>query len=140
MAVVPAIAADSARIYVYARRETAAGSWLTISCGSEAVAKLKRGYFFALAVAPGRHTISVEGGVPLVVEARTGEDVLVRLDWSYSVSRPPIPVLSAVRAEQARTEMKFLTYIDAGKMVSNAVANTDPRDPTAPGFKQREKR
>jgi len=90
-------------------------------------------------VPPGRHTFNVETGVPLVVEAHAGEDAFVRLDWNYSMSRPPIPVLSQARPEQARLEMKYLTYIDAGKIRSSAVAKTDPREPVSPGFKEREK-
>ena len=80
---------DSGRIYVYAQRETAARSWLPITCGGVVVAQLKRGMLFAINVPPGRHTLSVEAGLPAFVDVHSGEDVFVRLDWNYEVGRAP---------------------------------------------------
>jgi len=90
-----------ARIYVYAQRDTAARSWLPISCNNVVVAELKRGTFFAINVEPGPYSLFVEKGVPLSVDARSGEDSFVRLDWSYGIDRPPIPVLSKMYKDGA---------------------------------------
>src|SRR5258708_30771389 len=58
-------AEDQARIYVYARRDTAARSWMSISCGNAVVAEIKQGTFFAIMLAPGQYTFLSERGVPL---------------------------------------------------------------------------
>jgi hypothetical protein len=74
---------DATRIYVYAQRDTAARSWIAISCGGAIVAELKQGTFFALNVAPGAYTLFVDKGVPLSIEAHPGEESFVRLDLNY---------------------------------------------------------
>jgi hypothetical protein len=74
------LAADSARVYVYARWETPARSWLPISCDGEVVAKLKQGTLFAIDVTPGRHNLGSDRGVPVFVDVRSGDEVFVRLD------------------------------------------------------------
>lgn len=135
---VSASAEDSARVFVYEQRQTAASSWLPIFFDSAVVAKLNRGKFFAISVTPGRHSLSLEGGVPITVEARSGEELFVRLDWNFGMNRPPIPALSAVRPEKARAEMKFLNYIDSKKILSGRVAKTDPREPEPLRFKRRD--
>src|SRR5258708_1052166 len=78
-------AGDRARIYVYARRDTAARSWLPISCGNAVVAELKQGAFFAINVAPGRYTLSIENGIPVSLDARPDEESFIRLDWNYAL-------------------------------------------------------
>ncbi len=76
----PAAAEDSARIYIYAQRLTAARSWIPISCNGAVAAQLKRGTFFAINVAPGRYTLNVEKGLPAFVDVAAGGEVFVRLD------------------------------------------------------------
>ncbi|MDQ6676942.1 MAG: hypothetical protein M3Z09_06575 [Acidobacteriota bacterium] len=83
------LAGDSAKVYVYARRGSAARSWLSITCDDVLVAELKQGAFFAINVAPGSYTFSVEKGVPLSVDAQLREDSFIRLGWSYGISRSP---------------------------------------------------
>ena len=60
-----------------------------------------------------------------------------RLDWDFEVGRSPIPVLSAVRPDQALKEMKYLSYIHAGKVFSGSVPKSDPREPDQPRLKSR---
>jgi hypothetical protein len=91
-----ALAAGSGRIYVYAQRSTAAHSWLAIACDDVVLARIKRGFFFAFDAPPGRHTLSVDHGVPATIEIHPGVDSYVRLDWVMEVGRPPVPVLSTV--------------------------------------------
>src|SRR5258707_9980710 len=83
-------AEDQARIYVYARRDTAARSWMSISCGNAVVAEIKQGTFFAITLATGQYTFVSENGIPLPIEARAGEELFLRLDWNYAIGRPPI--------------------------------------------------
>jgi hypothetical protein len=132
-------AGDAARIYVYAQRGTPAHSWLSISCGGATVAELKRGTYFAINVAPGRHTLFVQGGVPLSVDTQSGEDSFVRLDWNYKIDRPPIPVLARVRAAEARREMRFLRYVNSKRVHSSLVSKTD-LPPVQPQLKTRNER
>src|SRR5436190_24317942 len=94
-------AEDPTRIYVYARRDTAARAWIAISCGSAGVAELKQGTYFAINVAPGPYTLFVDKGIPLSIDARPGEESFVRLDWNYGIDRSPIPVLARVRQSEA---------------------------------------
>ncbi len=133
----PAPAAHAGRIYVYAPRETAARSWLGITCGGLVVAELRRGILFAIDVPPGRQTLSTEEGVPISVELRAGEEAFVRLDWNYEVGRPPIPVLSVVPSKQARRQMQYLSYISGKHVRSRLVSKTDPREPEPLEFKRR---
>ena len=131
---------DQARIYVYARRDTAARSWLSISCGNAVVAEIKQGTFFAITLAPGQYTFLSERGVPLSVDPHSGEELFLRLDWNYGVGRPPIPVLSKVRQEEARKEMKYLSYINPKRVHSSLVPKTDPSPPVQPELRRREPR
>jgi hypothetical protein len=130
-------AADPGRIYVYAQRETAARSWLRITCSGIVVAELKQGMLFAINVPRGRHTLAVETGVPTIIDVRSGEDAFVRLDWNYAVGRPPIPVLSVVQPDQARKEMRWLSYIHPKQVLSSSVPKADPRDPMPLELKRR---
>ena len=130
-------AENSGQIYVYAERLTAARSWLPISCDGAVVASLKRGTLFAINATPGRHTLSTVTGVPAFVEVRSDEKTFVRLDWNFEVGRSPIPVLSAVRPDQALKEMKYLSYIHAGRVFSGSVPKSDPREPDEPRLKSR---
>src|SRR3989442_752208 len=116
------------RVYVYAQQETPARSWIPISRDGTVVAKLKRGTFFAVNVAPGRHMLSDERGVPVFVDARSGEESFVRLYWHFEVDNPVISLLQVVPPSQARKEMMYLTYIDAGKILSKSVPKKDPRE------------
>ncbi|HVX65789.1 MAG TPA: hypothetical protein VHA11_04260 [Bryobacteraceae bacterium] len=119
------------RIYVYAQRPTPARSWLPIFCGGAVVAEMKRGTVVAINVPPGRHTLSTQTGVPVSVEVRSGEESFVRLDWHFEEGHAPIPVLSVVSSERARREMKYLSYIDATRVLSASVPKTDPREPAS---------
>jgi hypothetical protein len=131
---------DATRIYVYAQRDTAARSWIAISCGGAVVAELKRGTFFAINVAPAAYTLFVDKGVPLSIDAHPGEESFVRLDWRYGMDRPPIPVLAKVRQSEARKEMKFLSYISAKRVHSSLVPKTDPSPPIQPQLRRRDER
>ncbi len=137
VASLPGLAEDAARVYVYARRETEARSWTAVSCGGAAAAEVKQGHFFALTLAPGRYSLSVENGVPLSVDAAAGEDSYVRLDWHYQVGRPPIATLSKVRPEEALREMKYLAYVPSKRLHSSLAARSDPRVPVQPRWKSR---
>ena len=113
---------------MYSQRETPARSWLRITCDGAAVAELKQGFFFALALPPGRHMLGLESGVPAFVDLRAGEDAFVRLDWNHGVGRAPIPVLKVVRPDRAHAETRFLSYIAAKRALSATVSKSDPRD------------
>ena len=126
-----------ARIYVYAQSETPARSWIPISCDGTVVAKLKRGRFFAVNVAPGQHMLSDERGIPVFVDARSGEESFVRLEWHIEVDKPVISVLEVVPRGQAREEMMYLTYIDTGKILSKSVPKKDPRQIPRPRLRRR---
>ena len=132
--------ANTGTIYVYAQRLTAARSWIPITCGGAVVAELKRGKLFAIELRPGRYTLAPASGTPLVVKLRSGEESFIRLDWIYDAGQRPVPVLSIMRPEQARREMKYLSYIDANKVRSGTVPKTDPRPPEPLQFKKRDGR
>src|SRR5437763_3048683 len=85
-----------ARIYVYAQSETPARSWIPISCDGTVIAKLRRGRFFAINAAPGRHMLSEEKGVPGFIDARSGEESFVRLAWNIEVDKPVISMMEVV--------------------------------------------
>jgi hypothetical protein len=93
------------------------------------VAEIKRGRFFAIDVAPGRHMLSEEKGVPTFVDARSGRDSFIRLNWHIEVGQTAIPVWEIVDAASARRDMLDLTYIDAGRALSKSVPKKDPRGP-----------
>jgi hypothetical protein len=134
---IPLFAEGPARIYVYAQRPSAARSWIPISCDNAMVARLRQGTFFAVNVAPGKHVLSTDSGVPTVVELRPGEDVFVRLDWHMEIGRRAIPALAAVKPERAQQEMTYLSYIDAGKVLAASVPKSDPRRIPEPQLKKR---
>jgi hypothetical protein len=120
---------DLSQIYVYSQRETPARSWMTVVCDGRPIADVKRGYFFALNVRPGRYTLSLADGVPVSVDVRPRGEAFVRIDWSHHVRRRPIPVLNTVASERAKRELRFLSYVDSGRIHSTAV----PAAPTPPG-------
>lgn len=125
-----AAAADqSSRVFVYSEWETPARSWMTILCDGQAIAEVKRGFFFAVNLRPGRHFLSVSDGVPVSVDVASDEEAFVRVDWNQDVRRPPIPVLSSVAVDRAKKEMRFLNYVDRKRIHSMAVPGTDPRPP-----------
>jgi hypothetical protein len=128
----------SARIYVYARRDTAARRWLAISCGNAVVAEIKQGTFFAVDLEPGQYVLSLERGVPIVIDAHSSEASFVRLDWHYGMERAPIPVLSKAPEKQARKEMKFLIYISPRQVHSSLVPRSDPDPPVEPRLHTRD--
>jgi hypothetical protein len=132
-----ASAEDPARIYVYARRDTAAHSWLAISCDSSVVAEVKHGAFFAVNLALGRHAFFVDGGLPLFIDAASGKEIYVRLDWNYGTGRSPIAVLSKVNPTDAQREMKYLSYIAVKRSHSSLVPKTDPRKEIQPQLRMR---
>lgn len=137
VASLPGLADDTARVYVYARRETEARSWIAVSCGGAVAAEVKQGHFFALTLMHGRYALSVENGVPLAIDAAAGEDSYVRLDWHYQVGPPPIAALSKVRPDEALREMKYLAYVPSKRLRSSLAARSDPRAPVQPRLKSR---
>ena len=125
----PARAEERARIYVYVQQETPARSWFPVSCDGIMVAEIKRGRFFAINVGPGRHMLSEETGVPTFVDARSGRDSFIRLNWHIEVGQSAIPVWEIVAPSSARRDMLDLTYIDVGTVLSKSVPKKDPRGP-----------
>jgi hypothetical protein len=73
--------------------------------------------------------LSDENGIPVFVDAHAGGESFVSLDWHFEVDKPPISVLSVVPPPVARREMLYLTYIDAGEVLSRSVPKADPRGP-----------
>jgi hypothetical protein len=106
----------TSQIYVYALRDTAARSWIAISCGNIVVAELKQGTYFIINEPAGQYMLFVEKGVPLSIDTRTGGPSFIRLDWNYGMGRPPIPVLATVRQRDARKEIKYLSYINSKRV------------------------
>jgi hypothetical protein len=135
--VFPASAEDNGRVYVYAQRLTEARSWMPVYCDGEPVARIKAGRLFAIHLAAGRHTLSLEPGVPLPIEVRPGEESFVRLDWHMELGRSAIPVFNLTRPELARKEMTNLSYIDPKQALSPAVAKTDVRELRQPELRRR---
>lgn len=129
--------ASAQTVYVYAQRETPARSWLPVYVDGAPAADLRRGVFFAFHLPPGRHSFTIETGVPLTVELRKGESIHLRLDWNHHLNRPPIPVFTRVPRARAEQEMMFLSYIPANKIHSTAVPKSDPRLPAKPEFQTR---
>jgi hypothetical protein len=119
-----------ARIYVYVQRETPARSWLPISCDGSVVAKVKQGKFFAINVAPGRHMVSPERGIPVFIDVRSGSEAFVTVGWRNGErGGPAIPFLvwEVVAPSVAERDLTYLTYIDEDKVLSKSVPKTDPR-------------
>ena len=129
--------AHAETVYLYAQRETPARSWIPVYVDGAPAADLRRGAFFALHLPPGRHSFTIETGVPLTVELRKGESAHLRLDWNHHLNRPPIPTLSRVPHARAEKEMMFLSYIPANKIHTTAVPKSDPRSPAKPAFHSR---
>lgn len=126
----PSACADArARIYVYVQMETPARSWFPIWCDGNVIARIKRGRFFVIFVAPGRHMLSDEKGVPVFVNARSGQKSFVRLDWHVNVGGPEISVLNEVSPGTAHSDMIYLSYIDTNQSLSGSVPKADPREP-----------
>ena len=127
-----------ARIYVYVQSETPARSWFPIFCDSSAVAKLKRGRFFAIDVRPGRHMVGAKESVPVFVDAESGKEYFVRVEWSNGeAGGPAVPVWEVVPRDTASRDMIYLAYIDADEALSSSVPKTDPRG--APRLARRNK-
>jgi hypothetical protein len=128
-------AQGTARIYVYVQREMPVRSWLPISCDRAVVAKVKRGRFLAINVAPGRHMLRAEKSVPVFVDVRSGEEAFVRQAFVPPGWRNgqrggpaiPFPVWQVVPPSVAGRDMIYLTYIDADEVLSQSVPKTDPR-------------
>lgn len=133
----PVVAEGQTPIYVYAQLETPARSWFPIWCDGTIVAKLKRGRFFVVNVAPGRHMLSDGKGVPVWVDAHSGKESFARLDWRMEVGGPAISVLQVIPRCTARGDMPSLTYIDADKALSKSVRKTDPRKREPPRLRRR---
>lgn len=123
---------------MYSQRETPARSWLPIACDGERIAELKRGFFFAVNLPPGGHSLSLRDGVPVSFEVRPAGETFVRLNWSHDVRRSPIPVLGLVPEEIANKEMRFLSYIEVKNIHSTAVSREDPRPANTPRLKTRD--
>jgi hypothetical protein len=130
-------AEDPTRIYVYARRDTAARSWVSISCDNSVVAEVRQGFFFAVNVEPRKHALSAEGGVPLFVDLTAGKEIFVRLDWDYKTGRPPIALFSQVNPADAQREMTYLSYVGVKRFHSSLVPKTDPRKEVQPQLRTR---
>ena len=130
----------TSQIYVYALRGTAARSWIAISCGKTVLAELKQGTYFVINEPPGQYMLSVEKGVPLSIDTRSGDPSFIRLDWNYGVGRPPIPVLAEVRQMEASREIKYLSYIASKRVHSSVVPKTDPSPPVQPQLLRRDDR
>jgi hypothetical protein len=133
-------AEEHTRIYIYAQRDTLARSWIPISCDGEIVAEVRRGAFFAVDVSPGRHTLSLERGVPVSVDVGLGMESFVRLQWHYWTGQQPIPMLSQIGSEQASKELRFLSYAEAKRLHGKSVPKGDPRQPVEPQLKTRPER
>jgi hypothetical protein len=131
-AAVTASAEEPTRIYVYARRDTAARSWVSISYDNSVVAEVRQGIFFAIDAEPGKHALSAEGAVPLPFDLAAGKEMFIRLDWSYWIGRSPIALFSQVNPADAQREMKYLSYVGVKRLHSNLVPKTDPRKEVPP--------
>jgi hypothetical protein len=127
-------------IFVYASWEYPARSWVPVSCDGTLVAKVKRGRFFAINVGPGKHMLTQNDGIPLVVNAHSGQQMFVHLGQEVSdepSGKVVLPVLQAVAPENGRKEIVHLVYVDSDKLYSSAVSRQDPTQPSPPRLKQR---
>ena len=116
-----------AQIYVYANWESQERRWLDIACDNEIVAKVKAGRFFVMNLPPGRHAVSAGDGIPMFVEARSGEKSFLRVSREVD-GQTVMLVLTKIDSTEAGKEMVHLAYIDAAKALSNSVPKEDPRD------------
>ena len=74
--------------------------------------------------------LSDEKGVPVFVDARSGKESFVRVEWrNGELGGPAIPVWEVAPRPVAREDMIYLTYIDADKVLSRSVPKRDPREP-----------
>jgi hypothetical protein len=129
-----------AEIFIYASWEYPTGSWVPVSCDGTLVAKVKRGRFFAINVGPGKHMLTQNEGIPLVVNAHPGQQIFVRLGQEVSdepSGKVVLPVLEAVAPEKARRDTIHLVYVDSDKLYSSAVSRQDPAQAPLPRLKQR---
>lgn len=126
------------RIFVYAQWEAPVRSWRPISCDGVAVAKIKRGTFFVLNVAPGRHLLTQKNGGLTIVNVIAGTEAFVRLDQQVEIGEPTVQVLDIVPRVVAPREMRFLAYIDAKQVLSPLVLKADPRPPKEMRLKRRD--
>jgi hypothetical protein len=67
-------------IFIYAAWEYPARSWVPVSCDGTLVAKVKPGRFFAINVGPGKHMLTQNDGIPLVVTTHPGQQMFVHHD------------------------------------------------------------
>ena len=128
------------QIFIYASWEYPGRSWVPISCDGTLVAKVKPGRFFAINVGLGKHMLTQNDGIPLVVSADSGQQMFVRLGQEISdepSGKVVLPVLQAVAPEEARKEIIHLVYVDSDKLYSPAVSKRDPTQPSPPRLKQR---
>jgi hypothetical protein len=136
-----ALPADNpTRIFVFAAWELPVRSWVPILCDGRVVAKVKRGRFFAINVAPGQHILSEQDGVPAFVDARSGEDVYVQVQQHVedsSSGKSVIPVFQVVAPNEARKQIIHLAYIDADKVYAESVPKDDPNGSSPPQVKKR---
>ena len=127
-------------IFVYASWEYPARSWVPVSCDGILVAKVKRGRFFAINVGTGKHALTQNDGIPLIVNTHPSQPLFVHLGQEVSdepSGKVVLPVLLAVDPEEARKEMIHLVYVDSDKLYSSAVSRQDPTQPSPPRLKQR---
>jgi hypothetical protein len=128
---------EPAQIFVYAQRETSVRSWQPIWCDGTLVARIKRGGFFVINVAPGRHVLQQSKGVPAFVEAGSGDEKFVRLGFQIENGEPRVLVFDKVHPDVANNELRFLSYIDAKQVLSPSVSKIDPRPRPEPHLKVR---
>lgn len=82
--------------------------------------------------------LSDEKGEPAFVDARSGKESFVRLDWrTGEVQGPALPVWEVVPPSTARDDMFYLLYIDADRVLSKSVPNKDPRERPEPRLRRR---
>ena len=72
-------------------------------------------------------------GVPALVDACSGEESFVCLDWHIEVNKPVISLLRIV----PRSAMKYLVYIDTDKVLSRSVPKKDPHEIPRPRLGKR---
>ncbi len=72
--------------------------------------------------------LSGEKGLPVFVDARSGDESFVRLEWrNGELAGPALPVWEVVPRATAREDMIYLPYIDADEALSKyaAIAKTN---------------
>jgi hypothetical protein len=130
---------ESNHIYVYADPHAAVSSWQPVSCDGGVVAKIKKGTFFALTMASGRHTCAIADGTPTFVVVDPHRDIFLRVEEYVVVGEPRVLLLSRVAPDLARKEMRWLPYIPVKKVLASNVSVADPRTPEEPKFENRQK-